>query len=407
MQKRHCHSSAFCNYLVRKRVVAVKFARNYDIGVTRVALGHDFALLARIGNRLLLFRCFGAARYKQHASAQCKKSEEAKNTHFHIDPNPFKGFAFSVFIVTNHRNFVNSFLDFSKKRDIYIFSCSRIYLYYQKDKRSGMRVRCMKKREKKDPLSEIRQRAPALVTFFLLAAVTLAVTLQHLVGGEWHRAFVGTLTLLLLLVPTLVERVLVVHIPCTLRVIAYAFVFAAGMLGEIGGFYEHLFFWDDLLHALSGFMFAAFGFCLVGLAERGREKNAEYAPILVVLMAFCFSMSVGVFWELFEYAADAVLGLDMQKDTLLRSLHTVSLSNPGEGTVHLRGVAETVIRMENGAEVVLDGYLDVGLADTMADLFLNAVGAFVFCAIGFCYLRGTQGRFAKRFIPKVLEKNKG
>lgn len=114
--------------LVGECVVAVHLTRHYDVGVTRVTLGDGFALLAHVARGLFFLLTLGATGYEQHASAQRKNGGKAKNTHFHIDPNPFKGFAFSVFIVTKSNNFVNSFLYFSKKRDINIFSPLRIYL---------------------------------------------------------------------------------------------------------------------------------------------------------------------------------------------------------------------------------------------------------------------------------------
>ncbi len=253
-------------------------------------------------------------------------------------------------------------------------------------------------------LDEIRQDGAVFVVFSIFATVTLSIFVHSLLTAHWQRAFMGVLTLLLLLVPAVVERSFALRLPCTLEILAYAFVFAAGVLGEIAGFYERFAFWDDMLHACNGFMFAAFGFCLVGLTQRKLGRRARYAPILVALVAFCFSMTVGAFWELFEYSTDAVLGTDMQKDTLLHAVHTVSLSGAGEGTVHLLDVTETVIRMANGEEIVIKGYLDVGLADTMLDLFVNAIGAFLFCVIGYVYLRGASGRFARQFIPEVLEK---
>ena len=259
-------------------------------------------------------------------------------------------------------------------------------------------------------LEDIRQNGATFVVFSLFATVALAIFVHSLLTAHWQRAFMGVLTLLLLLIPTLVERSFALRLPCTLEILAYGFVFAAGVLGEIAGFYERFGFWDDMLHGCNGFMFAAFGFCLVGLTQRKVGRRARPAPLLVALIAFCFSMTVGVFWELFEYSTDAVLGTDMQKDTLLHAIHTVSLSAAGEGTVHLRDVTETVIRTAGGEEIVIAGYLDVGLADTMLDLFVNAIGALVFCMIGYVYLQGASGRLARQFIPEVLDKkakNKG
>ena len=41
----------------------------------------------------------------------------------------------------------------------------------------------------------------------------------------------------------------------------------------------------------------------------------------------------------------------------------------------------------NGKELGLGGYLDIGLLDTMNDLFVNFIGAVVFSVIGYFYVK--------------------
>ena len=65
----------------------------------------------------------------------------------------------------------------------------------------------------------------------------------------------------------------------------------------------------------------------------------------------------------------------------------------------ISGIGEVLV---NGAPLGLGGYLDIGLHDTMKDLFVNLIGAAVFSAVGFFYVKNRgRGRFARRFIPTV------
>lgn len=250
---------------------------------------------------------------------------------------------------------------------------------------------------------EIRRDKTAFAVFCLFAMTILSILLLSALQGAWGRVFTGTLTLLLLLIPAFVERNFRIRLPTTLEVLAYVFVFCAGVLGEIGGFYERFALFDDILHAFNGYMFAAVGFCLVALCERRRRRVPSLAPFLIAFLAFCFSMTTGVLWELFEYSVDTVLGTDMQKDAFLTSVHTVSLPNAtGARVTQIDGIERTVILTEGGGRVEFSGYLDVGLRDTMADLFVNLLGAIVFCVIGYLYLRHKRGRVAAQFIPVVM-----
>ena len=127
------------------------------------------------------------------------------------------------------------------------------------------------------------------------------------------------------------------------------------------------------------------------------------SPLYVSLVAFCFSMTVGVLWEFFEYGMDVIFRMDMQKDTIIHTLPTVTLDPTASNrVVVLEGIQAVTV---NGQELGLGGYLDIGLHDTMADLLVNFIGAVLFSVIGYVYIRqrgrGRSGRLVKHFIPEL------
>lgn len=110
-------------------------------------------------------------------------------------------------------------------------------------------------------------------------------------------------------------------------------------------------------------------------------------------------MTVGVLWEFFEFSMDQLAGMDMQKDTIVSTIHSVSL-NPEGANVPVTVQVESLV--VNGQEWDLGGYLDIGIIDTMKDLLVNFIGAVVFSIIGIFYIKGRgKGTFVRRFIPTL------
>ena len=160
-----------------------------------------------------------------------------------------------------------------------------------------------------------------------------------------------------------------------------------------------------MLHTLNGFLCAAIGFALVDLLNRSDRFSFKLSPAYLALVAFCFSMTVGVLWEFFEYTGDMFLGFDMQKDTVIHTIRTVELDpTRSNKVVALKDITDVILVHGDGTQTALGlgGYLDVGLNDTMKDLMVNFVGAVVFSIIGFFYVKQEgKGSFAARFIPRV------
>ena len=135
------------------------------------------------------------------------------------------------------------------------------------------------------------------------------------------------------------------------------------------------------------------------------------SALFVALVAFCFSMTIGVLWEFFEYGMDTVFLKDMQKDTVLTTISTVNLEPNGKNVpVTLKNITNTVIESidENGNKIqtlIEGGYLDIGIHDTMKDLIVNFIGAITFSIIGLLYIKNKEEyKFAENFIPVMRKK---
>lgn len=253
-------------------------------------------------------------------------------------------------------------------------------------------------------LREQIKQAPWLFAVYVFLRISVVgVMIAQIYNRDWQNVAMCVLTLFLFTIPSFIERNWHIDIPNTLEVIILLFIYAAEILGEIRAFYVSVPGWDTALHTINGFLAAAVGFSLVDIVNRNEHTKFYLSPVYVAIGAFCFSMTIGVLWEFFEFSADMLLGLDMQKDTVVHSIHSVLLNEVmNNRPVSITGITETAV---NGIELGLGGYLDIGLIDTMKDLFVNFIGAVVFSFIGFFYLRGRgNGTFAKRFIPSLMKK---
>jgi hypothetical protein len=157
---------------------------------------------------------------------------------------------------------------------------------------------------------------------------------------------------------------------------------------------------------MNGFLCAAIGFSLVDMLNRGSRFSLSLSPFYMSIAAFCFSMTIGVLWEFFEFAMDFFFRFDMQKDTILSAISTVNL-DPAGGVhpVVEQNISDLILVYNDGSQKALGlgGFLDIGLFDTMQDLFVNFVGAVIFSVVGYFYVKTRgKGNFAKRFIPRVF-----
>lgn len=244
---------------------------------------------------------------------------------------------------------------------------------------------------------DVRSHPLLFTTYVVLRALVLLVLVLEALKGDYYNVFLCGLTLVLFMIPTFVEHRLHIDVPNTLEIIILLFIFSAEILGEIQEYYLIFPFWDTMLHTMNGFLMAAIGIAMVDILNRSRKFKVRLSPAFVALVAFCFSMTVGVVWEFFEYGMDLFFHTDMQKDTWINTIYSVSLNPEGRNVAQQVIVDSVVVNGE-----AWPGYLDIGLHDTMKDLLVNFVGAVIFSVIGALYIMGRgKGWFAKKFIPRL------
>lgn len=155
--------------------------------------------------------------------------------------------------------------------------------------------------------------------------------------------------------------------PRTMLFLYVLFLYCAIYLGEVRSFYYQVPHWDTILHTFSGGMIAAIGFSVLCLMNNANRIPLNLSPVFVAFFAFCFALTIGVVWEIYEFSFDGLLGLNMQKFAL------------EDGTL-LAGRA--------------------ALADTMKDLIVDAIGACVVSLIGYLSLKYKTGWLEQIFISR-------
>ena len=248
----------------------------------------------------------------------------------------------------------------------------------------------------------IRQQPAVFAVYVVLRLIVVAELVLSILRGEYESAFICLLVLILFILPFFIQQNFGIQLPTTLEIIILLFIFAAEILGELEGYFITYPNWDTMLHTTTGFLSAATGFSLIDILNRNSRIKFHLSPIYVALAAFCFSMTVGVLWEFFEFGMDRLFHLDMQKDTVVQSITSVMLDpTNGNTPITIDGIHSVAV---NGNALGFDGYLDIGLYDTMEDLFVNFIGAVTFSVIGYFYIKHRgKGKLARAFIPTLSE----
>ena len=256
--------------------------------------------------------------------------------------------------------------------------------------------------------SEIKKNKNVFAVYVTLRILVIAVAVVSLISGHIENFFLCVLSLVLFLLPAFVERKLKVDLPDALEIIVLLFIFAAEILGEISSFYVRVPHWDTMLHTVNGFLFAAIGFAMVDVLNRSSRVKFNLSPFYLAVMAFCFSMTVGVLWEFFEFGMDMLIHFDMQKDTIVNSVTSVTFdTTASNNTVTFKDIIDTVIITSDGSQYAfsdygVNGYVDIGIIDTMKDLIVNFIGAVVFSIVGFFYVKSRgKGKIARNLIPTL------
>lgn len=265
----------------------------------------------------------------------------------------------------------------------------------QKKKPKGSRVKNIRKALD----MELREHRSSFIVYFVLRFLVIVTMILQFLNGNYENFFLCILTLILLIMPSLIQVTLKIELPTVLEILILIFIFSAEILGEIREYYIMIPMWDTILHTINGFLAAAIGFSMVDLLNRSDRMTFQLSPLFTAIVAFCFSMTIGVVWEFFEFGMDMIFGLDMQKDTVIQAIRSVTLNPDGRNIVTVIDPIRSVV--VNGKDLGIGGYLDIGLIDTMKDLIVNFIGAVVFSVFGYVYVKNRgKGNIVARFVPQ-------
>ncbi len=252
------------------------------------------------------------------------------------------------------------------------------------------------------------KKSKRLFTIFLiLRALVLYSAIREIAMGNYTNTFFCLVALVLFTMPAIIEDTFQIEFPTIMEVLIYLFIYAAWILGELNNFYELFPYWDTILHTFNGFLCAGLGFSFIDILNK-RSSKFNLSPLYLALAAFSFSMSIGVMWEFFEFSMDRIFLTDMQKDEIVENISTVYLDkNKSNKPIKIKDIETTIITTSEGKEIIIDGYLDIGIYDTIEDLFVNFVGASIFSVFGFLYVYNRDEKsFIKNFIPKKIRRRK-
>lgn len=174
-----------------------------------------------------------------------------------------------------------------------------------------------------------------------------------------------------------------------------------GLTGACYNLYTIIPFFDSILHGMSGLLFGCVGFTIANKFFGDENDNRSFFG--KVLFAFCFSLAIAVVWEIFEYTCSSLFGFDMMEDTYVDSINSYLLAGSHSETVNIEGIVKTVIYYGDGQTYVIDGYLDLGLIDTITDMIICTIGATIFIITAIIsYFK--YPKINETLIPKVINK---
>ncbi len=205
----------------------------------------------------------------------------------------------------------------------------------------------------------LRTRAGAIYTFvFLSLVIAMALALWQ---GNWQSALLGLVTMVFLVLPFIVEWKMKFYMPTAFSFVVSAFLYATIILGQIDNYYMKYWWWDVMLHSGSGLAFGLVGLIVILLFFKDGKLSVQ--PFILCLFAFCFSLAVGLLWEVFEFTGDELLHTNMQQR-------------------------------------------QTGVVDTMKDEIMDTIGAAVAAALAYFYLRKDSSTPLDSLLDKTVRKNK-
>lgn len=222
--------------------------------------------------------------------------------------------------------------------------------------------------QENNPLPQEKEYKAHRVIIRVLLALMAVEWFLLLFDQSWLSLFLVTFIIGTVFSPIIFRSRMQVEIPAEFHFTAVIFIFASFYLGEIQDFYQRLWWWDIALHTTAGLLMGILGFLLVYVLNESKRVDLNMTPGFIAFFAFTFALAIGSVWEIFEFGMDRIFGMNMQKPMF---------GDPS------------------------------GLTDTMWDIIVNAIGAFLISFSGYIYLKQKKSFFVKSWIRSFIEKNPG
>ena len=181
----------------------------------------------------------------------------------------------------------------------------------------------------------------------LLIWLALLISICYSIFGKsWSTAFISTITLLLTALPVVYRDRFEIKLPSRFAAAIAIFVFATLFLGEVRDYYGRFWWWDVVLHTGSAMGFGLIGFLGIFMLFEGDRFKAP--PVALAVLSFCFAVSIGAVWEIFEFSMDQFFGMNMQKSGLVDTMWDLMVDCLGALTGSLAGFFYLEKRGGNG-----------------------------------------------------------
>lgn len=142
----------------------------------------------------------------------------------------------------------------------------------------------------------------------------------------------------------------IIEVPPLSQTLLNIIIFIGIVFGSYLELFDKIWWFDNFMHILSGFVCASFGYDLAVVLQR---KKGKCSIILAAMFGLMFALSIAVGWEFYEFLMDSLHGTNLQ------------LSKTGPETAMF-----DISKYHNEY-----GYL--GLVDTMTDMMMNSIGGIV------------------------------
>jgi hypothetical protein len=213
------------------------------------------------------------------------------------------------------------------------------------------------------PSYPAEERKLYLALTYGIQAVLVIGLLLFLYFRNWENVFLTTLVILLTLVPAFLFRRYRVVIPPEFQLVAAAFVFLSLFMGSALDFYYRFWWWDLVLHTASGFLLGIIGFVALFVLNQTDRVRPAMTPAFIAFFGVTFAVTLGVAWEIVEFAVDTV---------------------------------RPAINMQS---------TETGVRDTMVDLIVDTIGAVIVALMGYAYLKKGRYSFVADGVRAFIRKN--